>query len=142
MELLASPEAVRRDEVATYSAPAPYAPNRFYLSGEWRVEEERSVPSKGARLHYRYSSAVANLVLSSENPSGPALRVDVTLDGQPVPEALRGAHLNYDEAGLTYLLVQEDKLYEIVDAGETYEEHLLELAFPEPGTAAYAFTFG
>jgi hypothetical protein len=142
MELLASPEAVAKDATRSYSASAPYALNRFYFSGGWKVEEERSLPSKGARLIYRYRSAVANLVLSSEDADGPARRVDVTLDGKPVPEALRGADLNVDEAGATYLLVKEAKLYELVDAGDAYGEHLLELAFPEPGTAAYAFTFG
>lgn len=142
MELLASPEPVRRDAVAAYTAPPPYDRNVFYFSGDWRVEEERSLPAKDAKLYYRYASAVANLVLSSEDPGGPALRVVVTLDGEPVPEGLRGADLNVGEDGTTYLLVQEPKLYEIVDAGSAYEEHLLELSFPEPGTAAYAFTFG
>ncbi len=42
----------------------------------------------------------------------------------------------------SYLLVKGAKLYEIIDAGGAYDEHLLELGFPEPGTAAYAFTFG
>jgi len=142
MELLASPEPVRRDEIAAYTAPPPYAPNVFSFSGDWRVEAERSLPYQGAMLHYRYASAVANLVLSSEDPGDGAIRVDVTLDGKPVPDALRGADLNVGEDGTTYLLVQDAKLYEIVDAGSAYEEHLLELTFPESGTAAYAFTFG
>ncbi len=142
MELLASPEAIARDAVRTYTAVPPYAPNRFSFSGGWRVEEERSVPSKDAKLIYRYRSAAVNLVLEALDPAGPALRVDVTLDGAPVPEALRGEHLNYGEDGSTYLLVREAKLYEIVDAGDDYGERLLELSFPEPGTAAYAFTFG
>lgn len=142
MEFLASPEGIAHDAARAYTAAPPYALNRFYFSGEWRVEAERSLPSPGARLIYRYDAAVANLVLSSEDPDGPARRVDVTLDGRPVPEALRGEHLNVDESGATYLLVQEAKLYEIVDAGGAYGERLLELSFPEPGTAAYAFTFG
>jgi hypothetical protein len=50
--------------------------------------------------------------------------------------------LNFGEDGSTYLLVKDAKLYEIIDAGSAYDEHLLELSFPEPGAAAYAFTFG
>ena len=141
MELLASPETVGRDTVTTYSAAPPYALNRFYLSGGWRVEEERVVPSKGAKLFYRYKAATANLVLGAQG-DGPALRVEVKLDGAPVPDALRGEDLNYGEDGATYLLVRPEKLYEIIDAGAAYSEHLLELEFTDPGVAAYAFTFG
>ena len=140
-EFLASPETVRRDAPRTYSAVPPFALNRYYLSGEWRVEEERAVPSKDARLFYRYDASAANLVMGADG-EGPALRVEVKLDGKPVPDALRGADLNFGEDGSTYLLVRPQKLYEIVNAGAAYGEHLLELDFPEPGTAAYAFTFG
>jgi thiol-disulfide isomerase/thioredoxin len=142
MELLSSPEDVLHDAVRNYSAPQPYALNRFYLSGGWRIEEERAIPSKDAKLFYRYDASTANLVMSALDPSGPVLRVEVKLDGKPVPEGFRGADLNYGEDGTTYLLVKDAKLYEITDAGAAYGEHLLELSFPEAGTAGYAFTFG
>lgn len=142
MELLASPEDVARDRPQAYTAPEPYALNRFSFRGTWTVEDERAVPAAGAALFYRYRSAVANLVLANMDADGPALRVDVRLDGKPVPETLRGADLNVGEDGSTYLLVKDERLYEIVDAGDDYRERLLELSFPEPGTAAYAFTFG
>jgi len=100
------------------------------------------VPAKGAKLVYRYSANDANLVLSNEQPDGPALRVEVTLDGAPVPAALRGADVNVDEAGKTYLLVKDQRLYQITDAKGNYGEHVLQLEFDEPGVAGYAFTFG
>ena len=89
-----------------------------------------------------YSANDANLVLSNEKPDGPALRVEVTLDGAPVPEALRGSDINVDEAGKTYLLVKDQRLYQLTDAKGNYGEHILQLEFDEPGVAGYAFTFG
>ncbi len=139
---LASPEPVKEDASASYSFPKKLDLNTFAFSGAWTVEAERAVPSKGAKLEYRYSSSNANLVLSNLHDDGPALRIEVTLDGKPVPENSRGADLNVDEDEKTYLLVKDQRLYEITNTGNVYGEHFLELRFDEPGTAAYAFTFG
>jgi len=140
MQYLGSVEEVARNAAGTYSVAKNPELNRFYFGGTWKVEEERAIPSKDAKLVYRYSASTANLVMSGAD--GPALRVDVTLDGKPVPDAFRGEDLNVDEAGKTYLLVKEERLYEITDGHGTYGQHVLELSFPEPGTSAYAFTFG
>ncbi|WKZ28657.1 MAG: thioredoxin family protein [Patescibacteria group bacterium] len=142
MSGLASPETVARDAARTYTFPESLARNTFGLSGTWTVEDERAIPSAGGALRYRYSASAANLVLASHRPDGPALRVEVLLDGGPVPEALQGADINNGEDGTTYLLVQDERLYELTNARGTYGEHLLELIFSEPGVSAYAFTFG
>ncbi len=81
-------------------------------------------------------------MLSDERPDGAPVRVEVTLDGQPVPAALRGADIMIDASGKTYLLVKDQRLYQLTDAKGNYGEHLLQLEFGEAGAAAYAFTFG
>jgi thiol-disulfide isomerase/thioredoxin len=139
---LGSPEQVASDAYGRYSLVKNPGLNRVYFGGTWTVEAERALPLAGAKLVYRYSANDANLVLSNEKPEGPALRVEVTLDGAAVPEPLRGADINVDEAGKTYLLVKDQRLYQITDAKGKYGEHLLQLEFDEPGLAAYAFTFG
>jgi len=125
MELLSSPEPLRRDAVQTYTAPEPYRLNRFSLSGEWRVEAERAVAVKeGAAIIYRYDASNVNLVLAP--PDGGAARVQVFIDGQ--------------DRGL--ITIDGERLYELHSTPGAYGEHLLELRFLTPGTAAYAFTFG
>ncbi len=142
MSGLMSPETVVRDANSTYTLPKTLGRSTFGLGGRWTIEKERALPAAGAMLRYRYSAATANLVLSNERPEGPAVRVDVKLDGAPVPEAFRGADINFGEDGSTYLLIGEQRLYELANASGNYGEHLLELSFPESGAAAYAFTFG
>jgi thiol-disulfide isomerase/thioredoxin len=141
LELLASPEALKRDAVQTYSIPAETRLNRFYLGGRWTVEAERAVASAaGARLVYRYLAANANLVMSP--PSDGAGRVEVLLDGKPVPADARGGDVTVDQDGRTYVEVDDERLYDLIRTDNIYDGHLLELRFETPGTAGYAFTFG
>jgi thiol-disulfide isomerase/thioredoxin len=138
MEFLGSPEPVAPNKPSTYTAAEEPLRNRFYFSGTWTVEEERAVSGEGARILYRYSAANANLVMAAEG----AKRVQVLLDGKPVPEDMRGADVSVGADGTTYVEVEQEKLYDLIAAPGRYEEHLLELRFLDPGTAAYAFTFG
>lgn len=142
MSGLASPETVAQNTSRAYTLPQTLGRSTFGLGGRWTIEKERALPEAGATLRYRYSASAANLVLSNERPDGPAVRIDVTLDGAPVPEAFRGADLNFGEDGSTYLLIGEQRLYELTNGRGVYGEYLLELSFPESGAAAYAFTFG
>ncbi|HTK59858.1 MAG TPA: thioredoxin family protein [Candidatus Baltobacteraceae bacterium] len=120
-----SPEPVRRDEVQFYTAPEPHALNRFQFSGAWRVEEERAVAAGDtSAIFYRYDASNVNLVLSP--PEDRAGRVRVFIDGQ-------------DQGEIT---IDGERLYELHSTPGAYGEHLLELRFLTPGTAAYAFTFG
>jgi cytochrome c biogenesis protein CcdA/thiol-disulfide isomerase/thioredoxin len=92
------------------------------LEGPWRVEPARAVAAgRGARVHMRFAAQRVFLVLGS--PRG-VRRVGVLLDGR------RRAPVR----------VTTHRLYEIVRLPKP-GEHLLTLE-PEPGTEAYAFTFG
>jgi thiol-disulfide isomerase/thioredoxin len=137
-----SPEPIVRDAPGTYSIPKNPDLSRVYYGGSWTVESERALPGAGAKLVYRYSANDANLVMGNESADGQALRVEATLDGAPIPEALRGADIQVDASGKTYLLVKDQRLYQLTDAKGKYGEHLLQLEFGVPGVAGYAFTFG
>lgn len=139
---LGSPEPVVRDAQGTYSVAANPVLNHVYFGGAWTLQEERAVPGKGGKLVFRYSANDANLVLSDEKPDGSPVRVEVTLDGAPVPAALRGADILSDADGRTYLSVKDQRLYQLTDGKGNYGEHVLRLEFDEPGAAGYAFTFG
>jgi thiol-disulfide isomerase/thioredoxin len=92
------------------------------LEGRWRIEGSRAVAAgRNAQMHLRFAAKRVFLVLGS--PGG-ARRVDVTLDG-------RRRHA---------LRVAAHRLYEVVRLPRA-GSHLLTLR-PQPGTQAYAFTFG
>jgi thiol-disulfide isomerase/thioredoxin len=92
------------------------------LAGRWRVEGSRSVAAgRDARLHLRFAARRVFLVLGSARGTR---RVDVFLDGRRRRPVRVASH----------------RLYEIVRLDRA-GEHRVTLA-PEPGTEAYAFTFG
>ena len=113
---------IKPDETAEYEAADDLPLHGFTLGGTWLIEDERAVAGPDARLRLRYVGQAVHLVLGTEDESK---TVDVSLDGEP-----RGS-----------ITVTEDKLYTLGRTGEVDQDHLLELRF-EPGTEAYAFTFG
>jgi cytochrome c biogenesis protein CcdA/thiol-disulfide isomerase/thioredoxin len=97
-------------------------PNHLALEGRWRIEASHAVAADpGARVHLNFAAQRVFLVLGS--PDG-TRRVEVILDGQRKRT----------------VTVQEHRLYELLDLPRT-GNHLLTLRV-QPGTEAYAFTFG
>lgn len=138
--LLGSPESVVRNDVQQYTSVAAPALNLFYLSGNWRVEAERTVAEEtGVAIVYRYHASTVNLVMSPPESSNAKIRL--TLDGQAVPANLRGSDV-VEENGQTYVTIDDERLYHLIDAQGDYAEHVLKLEFETAGCAAYAFTFG
>jgi cytochrome c biogenesis protein CcdA/thiol-disulfide isomerase/thioredoxin len=115
-----SPQLVPEKE-ATYRLPASLPPNGLAYGGRWTVEGERIVAGAGARLRLRYHARKVHLVLGTATGRK---SVQVIVDGN--------RHRT--------VRVSEDKLYTLASFLQP-GDHLLELRF-EPGTQAYAFTFG
>jgi thiol-disulfide isomerase/thioredoxin len=114
---LANPAVAPRRE-APYKLPAELAQNHLAYGGRWRVEAERAVAGRDARLRLRFRAKEVNLVLGGDG------RVQVLLDGRPVRTvAVHGSRL-YNLLRLAH-----------VGTG------LLELRV-DRGVAGYAFTFG
>lgn len=139
-ESLGSPEKVLRDKPQTYSTVSSPLPNHFYLDGTWRIEEERAVlVSATGGITFQYLASNANLVMG---PGGVgSKKAVVTLDGVPVPEAMRGADV-FEEGGNTVVTIDDERLYSLVDGKGEYGEHTLRVRFLDDGIEAYAFTFG
>jgi thiol-disulfide isomerase/thioredoxin len=106
---------------AEYQPPATLPPNGLAYGGRWTVQHERIVAGTDARLQLRFHARKVHLVLGTE--SGPKT-VQVTVDGKRLPP----------------VRVRADELYTLASFS-TAGDHLLDLSF-EPGTEAYAFTFG
>ena len=111
-------EAVVPGVERTYELPPKLYASEFAFGGTWKVEGERAVAGRAARLRLSYRAHDVFLVLSGNG------EVEVLVDGRPE----RRVH------------VRGDRLYTLVDR-DRGGNHLLELRF-EPGLAAYAFTFG
>jgi cytochrome c biogenesis protein CcdA/thiol-disulfide isomerase/thioredoxin len=106
------------DREAHYRFPASLVPHQLAYAGWWRVEAERSVAGRNARLRLRFLARDVFLVLGGRG------RVDVRVDGFRVRTVRVDGH----------------RLYTLLD-GTKIREALLELRL-DRGVEAYAFTFG
>jgi cytochrome c biogenesis protein CcdA/thiol-disulfide isomerase/thioredoxin len=104
---------------AVYRFPSDLGADELAYSGRLRVEDERIVAGRGARLRLRFTARQINLVLGGRGA------VEVFVDGR--------RHATVQVSG-------EPRLYTLVELPEL-SEGLLELRFSR-GLAAYAFTFG
>ena len=111
-------DTVRPDAERDYRLPPRLRDNELAFGGRWRIEDERAVAGRDARLRLDYRAQDVFLVLTGKGT------VRVLVDGKPE----RMVRVN---GGRLYTLVERPR------SGD----HLLELRF-EPGLAAYAFTFG
>ena len=108
------------DRAVRYRFPAAgLGRDQLAYSGRIRVERERIVAVREARLRLRFLAREVNLVLGGRG------RLHVLLDGQRVN---------------TIPVGREPRLYTLLDLPAVHEGSL-ELRFA-PGLAAYAFTFG
>jgi cytochrome c biogenesis protein CcdA/thiol-disulfide isomerase/thioredoxin len=111
-------EAAEKDAEHTYRLPAKLGDSELAFGGSWKVEEERAVAVRGAKLRLDYLARNVYLVLTGKGS------VRVLVDGKP-ERTVR---------------ITDDRLYTLVGRPKI-GHHLLELRFT-PGVAAYAFTFG
>jgi cytochrome c biogenesis protein CcdA/thiol-disulfide isomerase/thioredoxin len=116
-----------------YPPPGELPSSGFALSGVWRVDEERATAVAGGEIHARPVAREVYLVMSSRG--GRARRVEVLLDGRPVPPVAAGPDVR--DGAVT---VERQRLYRLVSLPELGEEELV-LRVP-PGVSTYAFTFG
>ena len=133
---LASPEAIRKDVAAQYSAPRALEVNQWALSGKWLMSAESSaLQATGGAISYRFRGRDLHLVLGTLN--GKPVRFRVTLDG-----AAPGADHGVDIDAQGYGLIREQRLYQLVRQQGITGEHTFRIEFPDAGAEAFAFTFG
>ena len=133
---LASPEAIRKDVAAQYSAPRALEVNQWALSGKWLMSAESSaLQATGGAISYRFRGRDLHLVLGSR--SSKPVRFRVTLDG-----AAPGADHGVDIDAQGYGLIREQRLYQLVRQQGITGEHTFRIEFPDAGAEAFAFTFG
>jgi cytochrome c biogenesis protein CcdA/thiol-disulfide isomerase/thioredoxin len=116
-------QAFFEDRMADYGALTTPREDHVRLGGRFRLEPQRLVAGRGASLALRFASARAYVVLA---PTGHAPgTVQVRVDGGP----------------WRTIRVGRDDLYQVAgpDGPTRYRTLVLR---PQPGVAAYSFTFG
>jgi cytochrome c biogenesis protein CcdA/thiol-disulfide isomerase/thioredoxin len=136
MENLASPEPVRRDIAARYSAPRTLEPDQWALSGTWQVTRESAVlKQRGGAIGFRFLGRDLHLVLGSH--SGRPVRFKVTLDG-----AVPGGHHGTDIDAAGNGVIRDQRLYQLIRQDGEIRERTFRIEFLDDGAEAFAFTFG
>jgi cytochrome c biogenesis protein CcdA/thiol-disulfide isomerase/thioredoxin len=113
-------------------APASLGRNQFAYSGSWGITDENVTSGPGAQIDLEFDARRVFLVLGSPDR---ARRIQVLLDGRPIPAKLAGSDVHRGRA-----TVHAQRLYRLVDL-PAVAQHRLTLIF-DPGISGYAFTFG
>jgi len=122
MERFVSPEKVLPG-YRVYSLPREIPVDHFAYQGIWDVEGQWARSGVDAVLEFKFKAAKIFLVVG---PAQAGDNIMVMMDGKPVGE----------------IILDNDRLYEVIDLKGSVEARTLRLEFPHEGTKVYAFTFG
>jgi cytochrome c biogenesis protein CcdA/thiol-disulfide isomerase/thioredoxin len=107
--------------------------NAFALSGEWSETIEYGQAVRNAAIDLQFQAQRVYVVLGP--PRGRSGRVQVLLDGRPIPPDRAG-----DDVQGAAVTVNRQRLYNVASLPRSGTGHLsLRL---DPGVSAYSFTFG
>jgi cytochrome c biogenesis protein CcdA/thiol-disulfide isomerase/thioredoxin len=115
------------------SPPANLALNEFSYGGTWDIAAQPAKDVAGAQIDAEVQAKNVYLVLSSADRR--PRKMQVLLDGRPIPAALAGADVHNGEVTIT-----NERLYALVSLPHN-ERHRLTLRLA-PGISGYSFTFG
>ncbi len=125
--------------------PQDLQPDLLYFQGQWSVEPERIRHARETEnledyLALNYAAKSVNAVLTSD--SGEAYRVVVTADGAMLSEENAGADVQWDENGYSYIMVDEPRMYGIIDNPQYLPQSILTMRSDSDDFGLFAFTFG
>jgi thiol-disulfide isomerase/thioredoxin len=136
-ERFASPGGFAVDRSHTYAAPDRLGLNQWALAGDWTVGNWAAVLNDaGGRIAFRFHARDLHLVMGPA-PSGAPVRFRVAVDGVP-PGAAHGLDVDAQGNGA----VAEPRLYQLIRQATPIADRSFEIAFLDPGVAAYDVTFG
>jgi thiol-disulfide isomerase/thioredoxin len=117
--------------------------NFLYLQGMWYngpdgARHARVTDDLKDYVGFKYFSTSVNAVLGG---GGEAYKVYVTVDDAAIPLGDRGADIEEDEEGATFITVDMDRMYGVIDSPE-YGGHEMKLSSNSDQFTVFAFTFG
>lgn len=133
------------DSVVSFRVPDELAPHAIYFNGDWRIGPESSKHGRSTRyyedyLTLVYSAQSVNAVLTSD--SGQEYKVTVIVDGKHLTDDNKGSDIIIGDKGVSYLLVDEPRLYNILDNPTYVRRETLRMSSNSADFGLFAFTFG
>lgn len=126
--------ASRTLEEARYAPPENIIADTFYLLGKWGIESEfAESKEESAGIVLKYRAGKVFFVGSASQPVTLTLRRDGEASGD-----WRGKDVAPDGT----VVVNEDRLYRLVEDPSGWGEHTLDIDISGAGLQAYTFTFG
>ncbi len=146
-----APPYVRHDEFyeepevdILYEDPGVHTNHFIYLQGLWHnglesLTHARETDSFDDYMVIAFIATTVNVVMTSEG--GSPYQVRITIDDDPLPSNHAGSDIRYDDEGNSYVLVDEPRMYRIVETSE-FDGHDLKLSSNSADFSVFAFTFG
>jgi len=133
------------DTVVNLVAPLDLERHHLYFHGTWQVGREHVKHGRTTRnyedyIALEYSARSVNAVLTSD--SGEPYQVRITLDGEYLTEDNAGADIHFDEEGRSFLMVDQPRLYAIIDSPTYTQGQTLLMSSNSDNFGVFAFTFG
>lgn len=122
MDRFASPEKILTSD-QVFTLPPHLLLNHFAYQGSWNVQSQAAVSGLGAALEFNFHADKVFLVIG---PAHAGDNIKVYMDGKAMDN----------------IILDNQRLYDVIDLRGAVETHTLRLEFPDEGTAVYAFTFG
>lgn len=117
----------------TFKEPISPKNGAMYLPGTWDIQPEFAEnKNSGAKIIYKFKAEKVFLVARADED----VTLTILLDGRPVSQA------SGSDVSDSQVIINEDRLYRLIELPQGYGEHTLEIIVESPGLQAFAFTFG
>ena len=134
MENFASDEKAIAGKSDSFTHPLTIPLHSFAFEGLWRIAEESVVSENDSAIILHFRADQVYLVIT---PGHSGDRIKIFLDGQQIKPDNSGHDVRNSE-----IVLDQDRLYHLVDLKHHVGEHLIRLEFKNSGIKVYAFTFG
>lgn len=124
-------------QTVAFDMPSTLDEDQVYLDGQWRGTHDYVESVGGGAFGLNYQAQAAYVVMDT---AGEPKRIEVTLDGQPIPPRFRGQDIEFNN-GKTWMTVTEPRLYWPIANRAPYGRHTIRFIVPD-GVRLYSFTFG
>lgn len=135
VEYNVSPEGIKQNQEAIYSAPSSLPPNTFAYEGAWTIGNERAKPGNKAKLLLNFNAKHVFLVMRPLNNST-TTTAGVSLNGSSVSNELSG-----EDVQNGVVTISSDRLYKLIKL-PAQQKGTLTIEFNDANVEVFAFTFG
>jgi thiol-disulfide isomerase/thioredoxin len=144
---LANSQGYHKGKTLDYEVPAQVADGHAAVSGRWETDKngmiyrgkDKSGEPSSDRLEMRYHARELFAVINVSH--GKPSRLYIQQDGKSLTEKNKGADVQIDSQGRSYLEVREPRMYYLV-SNPAFGEHSVSLFPTQSGLTINSFTFG